>query len=103
MNKIIIDNLDTIKKLCEAYRVQTLFAFGSVCSDKFNAQSDIDLLISFKPMDYSDYADSYLNIADELEDVFNRPVDLLTENSLQNPYFIESINKSKTMIYESRN
>ncbi len=102
MQKIILDKLENIKVLCVEYNVQTLFAFGSVCTENFNSKSDIDLLISFKPMDYSDYADSYFNIVDKFEEVFNRPVDLITEKSLNNPYFIESINKNKTKLYESR-
>lgn len=102
MQNIIMDKLENIKELCVEYNVQSLFAFGSVCSENFNAKSDIDLLISFKPMDYSDYADAYFNIADKFEEVFARPVDLITEKSLHNPYFIDSINKNKTKIYESR-
>jgi predicted nucleotidyltransferase len=81
------------------YNVKSLFAFGSVCTDKFNDQSDIDLLIAFNSMDYGDYADSYFSIADKFEELFNRPVDLITDKSLSNPYFINSLNQSKTLIY----
>ncbi|HNT41874.1 MAG TPA: nucleotidyltransferase domain-containing protein, partial [Tenuifilaceae bacterium] len=86
----------------ECYKlVKSLYAFGSVCTEKFNDNSDIDLLISFYPMDYGDYADSYFELAEKLEDVFQRPVDLVTDKSLGNPYFIESINQTKTPIYEA--
>jgi len=50
-------------------------------------------------MDFGDYADTYFELAEEFEKVFKRPVDLVTEKSLSNPYFIESINKSKTLLY----
>jgi len=43
MQKIIVDNMDKIKALCMLYNVKSLFAFGSVCTEKFNDQSDIDL------------------------------------------------------------
>ncbi len=43
------------------------------CTDKFNDQSDIDLLISFMPMDYGDYADTYFDLADKFENLFQRP------------------------------
>jgi predicted nucleotidyltransferase len=99
MQNIIDKNIDNIKALCMAYNVKNLFAFGSVCTDKFDDNSDIDLLISFKPMDYADYADSYFEIADKFEELFKRPVDLVTEKSLKNPYFIESVNQTKTLIY----
>jgi predicted nucleotidyltransferase len=51
-------------------------------------------------MGYGDYADSYLNLADKLEELFQRPVDLITDKSLSNPYFINSVNRTKTLIYE---
>ncbi len=100
MQKIIEENIEKIKTLCITHNVKSLFAFGSVCTDNFSDSSDIDLLISFKPMDYADYADNYFLLAEELEKVFHRPVDLVTEKSLSNPYFINAINQTKTLIYE---
>jgi uncharacterized protein len=99
MNRLIIDNMDKVDALCKRYNVKALFVFGSVCTDKFNDKSDIDLLISFLPMDYGDYADNYFELADKFEGLFRRPVDLVTDKSLSNPYFIESVNKTKTQIY----
>ena len=99
MHRIINDNIDKIKTLCINYNVKSLFAFGSVCTEKFNDLSDIDLLISFNEMDYGDYADNYFSVADKLEELFHRPVDLITDKSLSNPYFIDSVNKTKTQIY----
>lgn len=101
MQRLIVDNIDKIRALCMHHNVKTLYAFGSVCTDKFNDKSDIDLLISFIPMDYGDYADTYFDLADEFENLFHRPVDLVTDKSLSNPYFIASINQTKTLIYES--
>lgn len=99
MNRIVTDNMDKIKTLCAMHNVASMYAFGSVCLDRFNEKSDIDLLISFQQMDYGDYADSYFSLAEKLEELFKRPVDLVTEKSLSNPYFIESVNKTKTRIY----
>lgn len=100
MNRLIVENMDGIKTLCLAYNVKNLYAFGSVCTDKFNENSDIDLLISFNQMGFGEYADTYFDIADKFEELFNRPVDLITVNSLSNPYFIDSLNKTKTLLYE---
>jgi predicted nucleotidyltransferase len=99
MNRIVTDNMDKIRTLCIMYNVASMYAFGSVCLDRFNEKSDIDLLISFQQMEYGDYADSYFALAEKLEELFKRPVDLVTEKSLSNPYFIESVNKTKTRIY----
>ena len=101
MNALLSDNIDQIRKLCIDHNVKTLYAFGSVASDGFNKDSDVDLLVSFNPMDYGDYADNYFLLADKFESLFNRPVDLVTEKSLSNPYFIDSVNRTKTMLYGS--
>jgi predicted nucleotidyltransferase len=99
MQRLLNENMDKIKALCMTHNVKNLYAFGSICTDKFNDQSDIDLLISFNKMDYGDYADTYFELADQFEILFKRPVDLVTEKSLKNPYFINSINQTKTLIY----
>jgi len=99
MHRIITDNISHIKKICEQQHIETLFAFGSVCGNQFNDSSDIDLLVSFKPLDYGDYADNYFNTADKFENFFQRPVDLVTEKSLKNPYFVKSVNQSKVLLY----
>lgn len=100
MHKILDENIDKIRTLCMSHNVKSLFAFGSVCTDMFNDKSDIDLLISFKPMDYGDYADNYFYLAEKFEEIFQRPVDLITDKSLSNPYFIDSVNQTKTLLYE---
>ena len=102
MQRVLFENMDQIRALCKRYNVKLLFAFGSVCTDRFSESSDIDLLVSFHPMDYGDYADAYFELADQLEELLKRPVDLVTDKSLANPYFIDSVNKTKILLYESR-
>ena len=85
--------------LCKRYNVRSLFAFGSVCTDKFNKKSDIDLLVSFAAMAPADYAENYFDVADKFEQIFQRRVDLITDKSLSNPYFIASVNQTKTLLY----
>ncbi len=99
--QIIFDNIDQIKALCVAHQVKSLFVFGSVCTSRFDEESDIDFLVSFHPMGFGDYADTYFALADKLELLFHRPVDLITDKSLSNPYFIASVNKTKTQLYGS--
>ena len=99
MNMLIENNLSRIRELCTSHKVKALFVFGSATNDSFNDASDIDLLVSFEPMEHGDYADSYFSLADQLEKVFQRPVDLVTENSLSNPYFIRTLEKTKKLIY----
>lgn len=102
LNSILSNNLDEVKRLLTKYHVKRAYAFGSVCTERFNTDSDIDLLIAFNDgLDPIVYADCYFLLADALENLFKRPVDLVTERSLSNPYFIESLNRTKIPIYES--
>jgi predicted nucleotidyltransferase len=101
LNTIIENNKELIDELCKKYKVKYLYAFGSVCTDRFNESSDIDLLIKLDIQDYVEYSDNYFLLAEEFENIFHRKVDLITDKSLSNPYFIESINNSKKIIYEN--
>lgn len=103
MHRILGDNIHKIKSLCMNHNIKSLYAFGSVCTDEFSDSSDVDLLITFNPMDYGDYADNYFQVADKFEEIFHRSVDLVTDKSISNPYFIDLINQTKTLIYEKQN
>jgi uncharacterized protein len=99
MQGLLKGKLNEIEKLCQEYDVKTLYVFGSVCTDHFNDNSDMDFLISFKDISIEKYTDNYFEIHYKLEDLFNRKIDLLTENSLSNPYLIESIEETKQLLY----
>lgn len=102
MNPIITKNISQIEPLCKKYNVKELYAFGSVTDEtKFNDKSDVDLLVSFdkNKIAEEEFADNFFDLADELEKVLGRRVDLLTLNSLQNKVFINSVNRSKTKVY----
>ena len=99
MNSILKNRLDTIRSLCERYRVKTLYVFGSVLTPNFNTHSDIDLLVDFLDQDALQYTSNYFQFKFELEKLFNRKIDLLEERALKNPYFIENINQKKQLLY----
>ena len=88
-----------ILNLCKAYKVKTLYAFGSIVSDKFNNESDVDLIVDFESLDVLDYGDNYYNLKFSLENILKRNVDLLEEKAIKNPYFKKTLNKSKVLIY----
>jgi predicted nucleotidyltransferase len=103
LNAIINNNINEIISLLNLYKVKRAYAFGSVCTDKFNDESDIDLLIAFNDgLNPLEYGDNYFLLVDALEKLFMRHVDLVTEPTLRNPYFIKSVNLTKTPIYERR-
>jgi hypothetical protein len=92
--------LPLVAKLFKEHKIKSAYAFGSVVSDKFNAESDIDLLINFEDdVEPLERGEMWWNLHDGLRDIFNREIDLLIEGSLKNPYFIEEINEKKQLIY----
>lgn len=99
MNTTLSDKLPEIRQICKELEVKSLFAFGSVLSTEFNDQSDIDLLVCFNEIPAELYTDNYFTLHDRLEKLFSKKIDLVTENSLHNPYFIQSINQSKELLY----
>jgi len=96
---VIEQNIDAIKALCLKYKVKSLFAFGSVITDRFKSDSDVDLIVDFKDVNLYDYADNYFNLKSSLENVFHREVDLLEDKAINNPYLRKSIDASKQLIY----
>jgi predicted nucleotidyltransferase len=95
----IESNIEKIKQLCSKYKVNKLFAFGSVLKDTFNKDSDIDLVVDFNKIELVEYADNYFDLKEELEAIFNRPVDLLEEKAIQNPFFKKQVDFEKVLIY----
>jgi predicted nucleotidyltransferase len=73
--------------------------FGSILGSSFNEKSDIDFLVRFKNIELLKYADNYFDLKFSFENLLNRPVDLLEEQSLKNPFFLDAINESKKLIY----
>ena len=94
------NHLETIRTYCRQYDVKKLYAFGSAITDRFNDKSDVDLIVAFKDVPFDKYADNYFELLEIFEKLFNRKVDLMTENSLSNPYFIKKLNQTKTLIYD---
>jgi predicted nucleotidyltransferase len=87
-------------RLCEQNHVTTLFAFGSSVNGPFKPDSDVDVLVTVDIADDLERGGALINIWNGLEDLFNRPVDLLTESSLKNPYLRKEIERTKKLIYD---
>lgn len=86
--------------LCKAYKVKTLYVFGSAVSGSFNEKSDIDFLITFEDnLSVDDYTENYFSLQYKLRALFKREIDLVTQNFLSNPFLIQSINANKQLLY----
>jgi predicted nucleotidyltransferase len=102
MQQILENKISDLKDMCLSLGVKKLYAFGSVVSDDFRDDSDIDFLISFADnLSIEQYTDNYFKLQYKLREMFKRKIDLVTERTLSNPYFIESIDETKELIYEA--
>lgn len=88
---------------CSTFEVDELFAFGSILSDKFDLQSDIDFIVSIFSDDPIKYAENYFELKFELERIFKRKIDLLEQKAIRNKTFENLINKQKLLVYARRN
>lgn len=99
--KLIELNLQRIFDLCRKHKVKSLAVFGSILTDRFNDQSDVDLLVDFQPLDPDefDYVTNYFSFRDALEQLFSRKVDLIEYGNNLNPLFRAIVDKKKRLIY----
>ena len=96
---IVEQNKSSISKLCRLHHVKNMYLFGSVLTEKFSSDSDVDFLVNFEQVDLFQYFNNYMEFKEKLEQLFNRPVDLLEEQTVQNPILRRSIDRNKKLIY----
>jgi len=81
--------------------VSKLYLFGSALSPQFDeAASDIDVLVETVDLPPDERGESLIALWDNLEKLFDRKVDLLTANSLRNPYLKNEVERTKKLIYD---
>lgn len=87
--------------LCERYRVKSLMIFGSAVTGEFDEQrSDLDFLVAFREdVGQGALADAYFGLLAALEELFERPIDLVTAGSVRNPYVRQAINARSELLY----
>lgn len=96
---ILYQHIDQIRSLCEQNKVKYLFAFGSVTSDSFRPESDIDLVVEIDENDPVSYSDRYFNLKFQLEDMLKREIDLLEQRAIKNRFLKNEIDRTKVLIY----
>lgn len=102
MPAVIAQHADELTRLCAKYNVVRLEVFGSAVSGAYRPQhSDLDFLVEFRPLQPGAYADAYFGLLGALERLFGSPVDLVVAKAIKNPYFLESVNQTRTLVYEA--
>ncbi len=100
MTAMLIVRREELVALCLKHRVRRLDVFGSATRDDFDDQSsDIDLLVEFEEMSFSDRGDAYLGLLVEAETLLGCPIDLVELGAVRNPYLRQGIEASRQLLY----
>lgn len=99
MEAIIANYSDEIAELCRRHRVHRLELFGSAAKGEFQSQSDVDFLVEFAPLPAGQRADAYFGLLESLQELLDRPVDLVMLKAIRNRYFLEAIADSRKLLY----
>lgn len=100
---ILNQHITLIKQLCEQNNVSTLYAFGSVLTENFSSQSDIDLIVDIDDSNPYSYSEKYFNLKFQLQEILNREIDLLEQKAIRNRFLRKEIDRTKIQIYAKTN
>ncbi|MCK5705093.1 MAG: nucleotidyltransferase domain-containing protein [Cyclobacteriaceae bacterium] len=97
--KLIQEHIKEINELCKKYHVAELYVFGSVLTNNFKADSDIDFLVRYEGVEPLEYFDNYMDFKEGLEILFSRKIDLVEMQTVKNPILKRSIDRNKIILY----
>lgn len=97
--QVLAEYTNQINKLCFETGVKSLYAFGSVTTDRFTPESDIDLVVEIDDPDPVSYANRYFQLKFQLEILLKRHIDLLESKAVKNPYLRQEIENTKVRVY----
>ncbi len=89
-----------IERVCRRLPVKRLGLFGSALSENFSQASDVDVLVIFDSDENIDLFDKFFDLKEQLEEIFQREVDLVVDRKFRNPVLRKSIDRTRTIIYE---
>lgn len=98
MDTLHLPSREALTELCRRWRVTELALFGSAARAESRADSDVDLLVTFQPNAPWSSLD-LVDMRDELARLFGRPVDLVEERAVRNPYRRASMLRDKSVLY----
>jgi uncharacterized protein len=100
MHSLIEEKRQELERVCRRRRVHRIELFGSAVRPDFDpARSDLDFLVTFQELDLDQYADAYFGLLEDLQALFQRPVDLVVASAIQNPYFRQAVESTRTLLY----
>jgi predicted nucleotidyltransferase len=100
MTEVLETHRPQVAELCRQVGARRLDVFGSAARGEFNPESsDLDFLVELDALPPARYASAFFALKEGLERLFGRPVDLVTESGLGNPYFRERVRAERRTLY----
>jgi predicted nucleotidyltransferase len=97
---VVQQHRDAIAALCERAHARRLDLFGSGVREDFDPnRSDLDFLVSFDDLPPASYAHAFFALKDGLERLLERPVDLVVDRAIRNPYFRQQVEAERQAVY----
>jgi hypothetical protein len=87
-----------IAAFCQKWRIAEFALFGSVLTDEFRPDSDVDVLVTFAPETKWSLWD-IVDMREELKEIFGREIDLVEKKNLVNPYRRKHILSRYQVVY----
>lgn len=100
MHALVEARRAAISEVCLRYGLKRLEVFGSAAVSGFDPDhSDVDVLVQFGASWASDPLGEYFGLKSDLEQVLGRPVDLLVDGAVRNPYVQAGIDATRQLVY----
>ena len=98
----VANRLDELRDICRRHQIKRLEVFGSAAVGDFNPEtSDIDFLVDFGDAPIKPWFGNHTDLKNDLESLFDRKVDLVSDKAIRNPYFRKSVDATREAIYEA--
>lgn len=91
---------DAVAELCRVHGVAALEVFGSASDGRFDpARSDYDFIARFAARPEASLARRYVDFSEALEALLGRPVDVMTDHPIANPYLRREVDATRQTVY----
>lgn len=100
MNALIENNRKKIEAICRKNSVKELYIFGSVLTSDFSDQSDLDFAYVLNDeLSPLEYGDAFFGLLEDLQELFQRKIDLVSYRVVKNPIFKQELDRTKQSVY----
>ncbi|MEX2598343.1 MAG: nucleotidyltransferase domain-containing protein [Dehalococcoidia bacterium] len=98
VHALVAEKREQILALCEKHKVRSLALFGSATTGEFDPdRSDLDFVVEFE----SPSLKAFVGLAEDLESLCGRKVDLVSARAIRNPFFQKTVHDTRVLLYEA--